>query len=384
MTGGFGFRVDATCPDTGARATTIDTPHGPVTTPAFMPVGTRGPVKGLLPSLVADSGARMVLANTYHLALRPGSDVVAALGGLHRFTGWSGPMLTDSGGYQAFSLAHLPGFALDDDGVTFRSAYDGATVRFTPERAIAEQAALGADVAMVLDDVPAADVDDARRAEAVDRSLGWAARCLDAHRARREAPGGLAQWLFGITQGGLDDRLRDRSLAGLADLGFDGYALGGLSVGEDRAAMLAAVARYAPALPADRPRYFMGIGDAAGFLACVAAGIDLADCVLPTRLARHGTALLASPLGARVNVRTAAFARDVRPLDDRCGCVACAGFSRGTLCHLVRSGDPLAGVLLSSHNLRVLGDLAAAARRAILDGRFAAFLAAAPNLPLAR
>jgi queuine tRNA-ribosyltransferase len=360
---GFRLTIEAVCPDTGARACRLETPHGPVHTPCFMPVGTRGGVKALLPAQLRDAGAQVVLANTYHLALRPGSDVVAELGGLHAFTGWDGPILTDSGGFQILSLSDIR--TLDDDGVTFRSVYDGSSERFTPERALAEQEALGADLIMCLDDVPAAGASPDRLDEAVTRTSRWA----DRQAAARTRPD---QMLLAITQGGLDRDLRARSLADLAAIGFDAYAIGGLSVGEDRTETMAATADLAADLPADRLRYFMGIGDPDGFVGAVARGIDIADCVLPTRLARHGTVLVP---GGRLNVRNAAYARDARPLQAGCPCPACTGFSRGYLRHLVTNGEQLAATLLSAHNVRFLCDLAAGARAAIIAGTFSAWLA---------
>jgi queuine tRNA-ribosyltransferase len=357
---GVSFEVTAT--DGAARAGVLHTAHGDVPTPAFMPVGTKASVKSLHPGEVRDAGATILLANTYHLHFRPGADVVASLGGLHAFMSWDGPILTDSGGFQVFSLRETIA-AVDDEGVTFRSIYDGAAARFTPELAAGVQAKLGADVAMCLDVCPAAGVDRGALEEAVRLTTAWASR----QSALARAPG---QLLFGITQGGSDRELRTRSIEEVRALALDGYALGGLSVGEPRPQTLETVEWAAPLLPADRPRYFMGIGDPAGILDVIARGIDLFDCVLPTRIGRTGTALTSR---GRLNLRNACFARDPRPLDERCACPACAGFSRAYLRHLVNQHELLALRLLSLHNLRFLLDLTAGARAAIEAGRLADF-----------
>ncbi len=354
------FEVTAT--DGAARAGVLRTAHGDVPTPAFMPVGTKATVKTLHPDEVRDAGAAILLGNTYHLHFRPGADLIAELGGLHAFMGWGGPILTDSGGFQVFSLRDTIA-AVDDEGVAFRSVYDGAPARFTPELVAGVQAKLGSDVAMCLDVCPPAGVDHSELAEAVRLTTAWAAR----QRAAPRAPG---QLVFGIAQGGLDRGLRARSIEELTELGFDGYALGGLSVGEPRPEMLETVAWAAPLLPSDRPRYFMGIGDPAGILDVIARGIDLFDCVLPTRLGRTGTALTSH---GRLNLRNARFSRDPRPLDERCGCEACARFSRAYLRHLVNQEELLGLRLLSLHNLRFLLDLTAGARAAIEAGRLADF-----------
>jgi queuine tRNA-ribosyltransferase len=356
------FEVTAT--DGAARAGVLRTPHGDVPTPAFMPVGTKATVKSLHPDEVRDAGARILLGNTYHLHFRPGAELVAELGGLHRFMGWDGPILTDSGGFQVFSLRDTI-TALDDEGVTFRSVYDGATARFTPELAAGVQAALGSDVAMCLDVCPPPGVERAELAEAVRLTTEWATR-------QREAPRAPGQLVFGITQGAADRELRERSIAEITALGFDGHALGGLSVGEPRPELLEAVGWAAPLLPADRPRYFMGIGDPVGILDVVARGIDIFDCVLPTRMGRTGTALTSH---GRLNLRNARFARDPRPLDERCGCPACSRFSRAYLRHLVNQQELLGLRLLSLHNIRYLLDLTAGARNAIEAGGLADFTA---------
>jgi queuine tRNA-ribosyltransferase len=347
-----------------ARAGVLRTAHGDVPTPAFMPVGTKGSVKGIDPDLLAGLGAAIVLGNTYHLHLRPGEELIAELGGLHRFMGWSRPILTDSGGFQVFSLRDTI-VSLDDDGVTFRSVYDGQTARLTPEQAASIQRSLGSDVAMCLDVCQPAGAPRSELERAVVLTTRWARRQL----AEPRAPG---QLVFGITQGGVDPELRRRSLDEIASLGFDGYALGGLLVGEERDARLDTVAWAAPLLPADRPRYFMGIGDPAGMLDVIERGVDMFDCVLPTRMGRTGSALTWE---GRLNLRNAAFARDERPLDEDCGCPACSRFSRAYLRHLVNQQELLGLILLSIHNVRFLLDVTAGARAAIERGGFASYRA---------
>jgi queuine tRNA-ribosyltransferase len=350
------FAVTAT--DGAARAGLLRTPHGDVPTPAFMPVGTRGTVKGVHPDQLAALGGTILLGNTYHLHFRPGEDLIAELGGLHRFMGWNGPILTDSGGYQVFSLRHTA--RVDDEGVDFRSVYDGDLARITPEDAAAIQRKLGSDIAMCLDDVRPVGVTRAELEDSVRRTTLWAER--QARQAR--APG---QLLFGIAQGHSDDELRRRSIDEITSLGFDGHALGGLAIGEDRGEMLETTAWAAQLLPADRPRYFMGIGDPEGILDVIERGIDMFDCVLPTRLGRTGTALTWE---GRLNLRNARFTRDPRPLDEGCTCPACERFSRAYLRHLVNQNELLGLQLLSLHNLRFLLELTAGARRAIEAGTF--------------
>jgi len=327
-----------------------------------MPVGTKGTVKGVDPDELRKLGASIVLGNTYHLNFRPGAQAVADLGGLHAFMGWDGPILTDSGGFQVFSLRDTL-LACDEDGVTFRSVYDGESARFTPESVAAVQALLGSDIAMCLDVCPPATASgtDARRA--VELTTAWARRQLAAPRAE-------GQLLFGIAQGGVDPELRRRSVAEIVELGFDGHALGGLSVGEDRDVMLETVAAAAPLLPAERPRYFMGIGDPLGILDVVERGIDMFDCVLPTRHGRTGSALTWE---GRLNLRNARFARDSASLDEGCDCPACTRFSRAYIRHLVTQQEMLGLRLLTLHNLRFLLRLTAGAREAIEAGRLADF-----------
>jgi queuine tRNA-ribosyltransferase len=351
------FALTAT--DGDARTGTLRTAHGDVQTPAFMPVGTKGTVKAVSPDELRAIGAPIVLGNTYHLHFRPGDELIAELGGLHRFMAWDRPILTDSGGFQVFSLRDTL-LDVDDDGVTFRSVYDGRAERFTPELSQEIQRRLGSDIAMCLDMVPPAGVPRAELEEAVRRTTLWAQKQRDLPRT----PGGLR---FAITQGGLDHELRRRSSEELVPLDFDGYAIGGLSVGEAREPMFEATAHAASYLPPAKPRYFMGIGDPEGVIEVIARGVDMFDCVLPTRTARTGSALTWE---GRLNLRNARFARDTRPLDEGCACPACTQFSRAYIRHLVNQQEILGLRLLSLHNLRFLIDLVADARRAIERGAF--------------
>ncbi len=320
-----------------------------------MPVGTRGTVRTLDAGDLAAIGADVVLANTYHLMLRPGADIVAGLGDLHGFSGWSGHLLTDSGGYQVFSL----GPEVDDDGVSFRSTYDGSRHRLTPEGAVAVQEALGADIQMALDICPALPSPPEVLRAAVDRTAAWAARARHVHRREGQA-------IFGIVQGGTDAALRAESAARTVALGFDGYGIGGLSVGEPRAEMLPALEAAAAELPADQPRYLMGVGDAVSIVEAVALGVDMFDCVLPTRLGRHGTALTDR---GKVQIRGAVMARDEGPVDDRCPCRTCQTHSRAYLRHLFMVGEPSGPRLLTWHNLAWQLRLMADIRSAIAAGR---------------
>jgi queuine tRNA-ribosyltransferase len=354
------FRVTAT--DGAARAGILETAHGEVPTPAFMPVGTKASVKTLHPDEVSALGAHILLGNTYHLHFRPGDELIAELGGLHAFMGWDGPILTDSGGFQVFSLLHTI-VAVDDDGVVFRSVYDGSQARFTPESVARIQANLGSDVAMCLDVCPPAGVARDELAEAVRRTTHWAQR-------QRTAPRAPGQLLFGITQGASDSELRRRSIEEITALDFDGYALGGLSVGEPRPLTLDATAWAAPLLPNDRPRYFMGIGDAEGIIEVIERGIDMFDCVLPTRTARTGSALTWE---GRLNLRNARFARDPDPLDEGCTCPACARFSRAYIRHLINQEELLGLRLLTLHNLHFVLKVTARGRAAIEAGELASF-----------
>ena len=354
------FRVTAT--DGAARAGVLTTAHGEVPTPAFMPVGTKATVKGVDPDELRGLGAAIVLGNTYHLHFRPGVELIAELGGLHRFMAWEGPILTDSGGFQVFSLRDTI-LGVDDDGVTFRSVYDGEPARFTPESVAGAQALLGSDIAMCLDVCPPADAALAAVEESVRLTTHWAQR-------QREADRSPGQLVFGIAQGGTDPGLRARSIEEITGLDFDGHALGGLAIGEDRELMFETVGWAAPLLPGERARYFMGIGDPQGVLEVIERGIDMFDCVLPTRLGRTGAALTWE---GRLNLKNARYTRDPAPLQERCACPACTRFSRAYLRHLVNQQELLGLRLLSLHNLRFLLDLTAGARRAIERGEFAAY-----------
>jgi queuine tRNA-ribosyltransferase len=347
--------------DGSARAGRLTTAHGVVETPVFMPVGTRATVKAVDPRELEQLGAQVILGNTYHLYFRPGAELIEELGGLHRFMGWERTLLTDSGGFQVFSLAETR--KIDSDGVTFRSVYDGTLARFTPEVAMAVQASLGSDIAMAFDECPPAGAPRADLERAVERTARWAERCAAAPRAD-------GQLRFGIVQGGTDGELRARSAGHLTGLPFEGYAIGGLSVGEERELMFDVTASTAALLPSGRPRYFMGIGDPEGILRVIGAGIDMFDCVLPTRLGRTGSA---TTWEGRLNLRNARFARDDAPLQEGCACPACTRFSRAYIRHLVNQ-DELFGIrLLSLHNLRFLVKLTGEARDAIERGGFAAF-----------
>ena len=354
------FRVTAS--DGAARAGVLETAHGAIPTPAFMPVGTKATVKSLDPDEVRALGAHVILGNAYHLHFRPGDHVIEDLGGLHGFSGWDGPILTDSGGFQVFSLRDTI-LALDEEGVTFRSVYDGSAARFTPTGVAEIQRRLGSDIAMCLDVCLPAAADRAELERAVSLTTRWAKSQVDAPRA----PGQLR---FGISQGGADEELRRRSIDEVAALSFDGHALGGLAVGESREEMLDCVEWAAPLLPADRPRYFMGIGDPVGILEVVARGVDLFDCVLPTRTARTGSALT---WAGRINLKNARYTRDGSPLEEGCGCPACSRFTRAYVRHLVLQEEILGLRLLSLHNLWFVLDLTAHARAAIERGTFSAY-----------
>jgi queuine tRNA-ribosyltransferase len=359
----FDFTVEAVDSQTGARAGRFETPHGPVLTPAFMPVGTQATVKSLDPAELRALGAQIVLANTYHLSLRPGAETVARLGGLHRFMAWDGPLLTDSGGFQVFSLAHLR--RLDEDGVTFRSHIDGSERRLTPEVAIEAQEQLGADVIMAFDECVEAPASYERTREALERTHRWAERCRRAHTRPDQA-------LFGIVQGGLFDDLRLESARAIGALDFPGYAIGGVSVGESKADCWRVAALVAPRLPAGRPRYLMGVGSPEDLVQGVGAGIDLFDCVLPTRLARNGTVLTDAGRESLVRSR---WRETEGPFDPTCDCATCARFSAAYLHHLFRAQELLAHRLASVHNLRYMARLSARMRRAIFEQRFGAWRA---------
>ncbi len=358
----FEFSVTARDSATSARRATLATPHGPVETPVFMPVGTRATVKGVTPDQLRAIGAQVVLANTYHLFLRPGHELIAEAGGLHSFMNWDRAILTDSGGFQIFSLADT--LTLSDDGVRFRSIVDGEWHFWTPEANMGVQQALGADIAMVLDVCPPYPAEEPRVAEAVRRSAEWASRCRVAHTREDQA-------LFGIVQGGLYPHLRAESVERTVEIGFPGYGIGGYSVGEPHDAMLESLAPVTAALPQDRPRYLMGVGTPTSVLQAIGLGVDMFDCVLPTRTARTGTALSSA---GRMNLKNAKYARDLRPIDEGCPCPTCAGFTRAYLRHLVVMKEMLASVLISIHNLAFLLDLTARAREAIEEDRYGAFL----------
>lgn len=350
--------AEVTATDGGARTTVVTTARGSFPTPVFMPVGTRGAVKHLTSGDLEDLGSDFVLCNTYHLMLRPGAEVVAGFGGLHGFMDWNGHVLTDSGGYQIFSLEPK----VDDDGATFSSTYDGSVHRLTPEEAVRVQELLGADIQMVLDVcAPLPSPPDTLRL-AVDRTTAWAARAKAAHTRTDQS-------LFGIVQGGTDERLRRESAERTVEIGFDGYAVGGLSVGESRQEMLPALAAAMAVLPTEVPRYFMGLGDPAGLVEAVALGIDMFDCVLPTRLARHGTLLTGE---GRLNLKNARYAADQEPPDPTCSCPTCARWSRAYLRHLLQVNEPTAGRLLTVHNVAWTLELVRRMRAAIQAGTFGA------------
>src|SRR6478609_5856161 len=357
----FGFELLHEDAGTRARTARFHTPHGIVETPAFMPVGTLGTVKGVDPGRLAETGAQMILANTYHLALRPGEQTVAALGGLHKFMGWNGPILTDSGGFQVFSLADRMTF--DETGVRFRSHIDGALVELTPERSIAIQEQLGSDVAMVFDHVVALPNDREIVADAMRRSLRWAERCKAAATRADQAQ-------FAIVQGGLDPELRAESAERLVALDFVGYAIGGLSVGEPPPEMYAALDVTTPLLPRNKPRYLMGVGRPIDLLEAIARGVDLFDCVMPTRNGRNALAFTdAGP----IRLRNLQHALDREPLDPTCPCLACR-HSRGYLRHLFQANEMLGPMLVSHHNLTYYQRLMAQARQAITEDRLSTFL----------
>jgi queuine tRNA-ribosyltransferase len=359
----FRFELVATDPATAARAGVWTTPHGSLETPAFMPVGTLATVKGLLPEQLRQVGVRKLLANTYHLALRPGPEIVEEQGGLHRFMGWDRPILTDSGGFQVFSLASLT--QLTDQEVVFKSHIDGSPLRLSPERAVRIQEQLGADCIMCLDECPPHDAGPERIRAAVDRTTLWAQRCRDAQRRSDQA-------LFGIVQGGTDLAMRERSLAGLLPLDFPGYAVGGLSVGETPERMYETLDGTVPGLPEDRPRYLMGVGTPRDLLEGVSRGIDLFDCVMPTRNGRNAMAFTS---GGPVKMRNAAHARDPAPLDAECECPVCRSFSRAYLRHLFVSKEMLGPILLSWHNIAFYQRLMRDLRGAVVAGAVEEFVA---------
>src|SRR5229473_2459450 len=362
MPDAFSFRLLAT--DGAARRGEIVTPHGTVATPAFMAVGTQATVKGLAPEAVHATGADIVLANTYHLMLRPGAERIAALGGLHRFMNWPHAILTDSGGFQVMSLKALR--TISEAGVAFRSHLDGSRHLLTPERSIEIQHLLGADITMAFDECAPFPAERAAIEASVERTLRWAERSRSAFRPR---PG---HGIFGIVQGGVHPDLRQRAASRLVDIGFDGYAMGGLAIGEGQATTFAMVEADVPTLPADRPRYLMGVGKPADLVGAVKRGVDMFDCVLPTRSGRTGQAFTRA---GTLNLRNARHADDPAPLDPECRCPACTGFSRAYLHHLTKANEILGSMLLTTHNLTYYADLMAALRAAISAGNLASFVA---------
>jgi queuine tRNA-ribosyltransferase len=347
-------RFEIAASDGAARAGMVRTARGTFRTPCFMPVGTRGSVRAVSTADLEDLGVEVMLANTYHLMLRPGVDVVARLGGIGGFAAWPGHVLTDSGGYQVFSLNPR----VSDEGVTFKSTYDGTVHQLTPEGAVEAQELIGADIQMVLDVCPPLPSPPETLRLAVERTAAWAGRAKAAHHREGQA-------LFGIVQGGVDQALRRESAQRTAAIGFDGYGIGGLSVGEPRHEMLPALAAAIAELPADRPRYLMGVGDPVGLVEAIALGVDMFDCVLPTRLARHGTVLTAA---GRLSLRNAGFANDGEPLDPACSCAVCGRWSRAYLRHLLRLGEPTAARLVTLHNLHWTLGLVRSVRDAISNG----------------
>jgi len=354
----FEYQVEATCRQTLARAGRFQTPHGMVETPRFMPVGTLANVKTVTPDQLRQTGAQMVLANTYHLHLQPGEELVEMAGGVHQFMGWHGPMLTDSGGFQVFSLSDIR--TISESGVKFRSPRDGRIIDMTPEESIRIQNALGADVIMAFDECPPYPASREAVAVATDRTYRWLKRCIDAHQRSDQA-------LFGIVQGGVYLDLRAQAAAALTALDLPGYAIGGVSVGEPPELIEKIVRATTPMLPPDKPRYLMGVGTHREMVQAIAAGMDLFDCVIPTRLARHGTAIVQ---GDRWNLKNSRFRKDLAPLDETCGCYTCSNFSRAYLCHLIHARETLAHTLLSIHNITALVSFTQRIRDAILQDRF--------------
>jgi queuine tRNA-ribosyltransferase len=364
------FEIQATCGQ--ARAGRLRTPHGEVETPVFMPVGTQASVKALSSGDLERLGSQILLGNTYHLAMRPGHELIRGLGGLHAFMAWPRAILTDSGGFQVFSQTGRR--TIDEDGVTFQSHVDGSAQRLTPESAMAIQAALGSDIAMAFDECPPADAEPRLVAEAMARTTRWARRCLEA----RSAPGQLR---FGIVQGGTSLAMRAAHLAEIATMPFDGLALGGLSVGEPPEVMHQVVSQLAPRMPAERPRYLMGVGRPQDILAGIAAGIDMFDCVMPTRNARNGHLFV--PTG-HLNIANACYRDDRRPLDEDCPCEACKSYSRGYISHLFRAKEILYYRLATIHNLQYYFNLVRGARKAIVEARLPAYVASLSALLVER
>jgi queuine tRNA-ribosyltransferase len=356
---GFSYQLVAKCSQTKARVGIWHTPHGIVETPRFMPVGTVGTIKGLTPAQVETTGAQMILANTYHLHLQPGESIVEKAGGIHSFMGWKGPILTDSGGFQVFSLSKLRD--LKESGVTFRSPRDGRLIELTPERSIQIQNKLGADVIMAFDECPPANATRTEVSAATERTYRWLERCIQAHQRPQD------QALFPIVQGGIYLDLRERAARDLSVLDLPGYAIGGVSVGEAPELIHQIVAHTAPLLPTHKPRYLMGVGTYREMAKAIASGIDLFDCVIPTRFGRHGTAMVQ---GERWNLKNARFKEDFTPLDATCPCYTCQTFTRAYLNHLIKSREMLGYILLSLHNITELVRFTTRIREAILCDRF--------------
>jgi len=355
------MKLDLLATDGSARRGTLTLAHGTVETPAFMPVGTYGTVKAMSPAELKEIGAHIVLGNTFHLWLRPGLEVIAAHGGLHRFMGWDGPILTDSGGFQVFSLGELR--KITEEGVKFQSPVNGDRCFLTPEESMRVQKVLNSDIVMIFDECTPYPADLPQAADSMRLSLRWAERSKRAHEGNPNA-------LFGIVQGGMHESLRDESLAGLVNIGFDGYAIGGLSVGEPKEDMLRILDYVAPQMPADKPRYLMGVGTPEDIVDAVSRGVDMFDCVMPTRNARNGW--LFTRFGT-VRIKNAQYRLDTRPLDEECGCYACRNFTRAYLHHLHRIGEILGARLNTIHNLYYYQELMQGIRRAIEEGRFADF-----------
>jgi len=359
------FRFEISGADGAARTGAIRTPRGDIRTPAFMPVGTAGSVKAMMPENVRETGADIILGNTYHLMLRPGAERVARLGGLHSFCGWERPILTDSGGFQVMSLSKLR--KITEEGVRFQSHIDGASEFLSPERAMEIQRLLGSDIQMVLDECPAYGADEKTIETSMEMSMRWAGRSKAAF---GEQPGRAC---FGIVQGGTFAGLRERSAAALKEIGFDGYAVGGLAVGESQAQMFDTLELAVPHLPSDKPHYLMGVGKPGDIVGAVERGIDMFDCVLPTRSGRNGQAFT---WNGPLNLRNARHTDDAAPLDAQCRCPACRKFSRAYLHHAVKAGEIIASMLLTWHNLTFYQDLMASLRAAVADRRLAAFASA--------
>lgn len=357
----FGFKLLATDSKCRARVGKVTTPHGSFETPVFMPVGTQGSVKAMLPRDLKEAGTEILLSNAYHLYIRPGPDIMKKAGGLHRFMGWDGPILTDSGGYQVFSLSKLRN--ISEEGVTFNSHFDGRKIFLTPEKVIEIQEVLGSDIAMIFDECPAPTKDKRIVEKAVNITLRWAERAKRKHRLKGQA-------LFGIVQGGTFKDLRKESLERTLKIGFDGYALGGLSVGEPKEEMLEVLDEILPLMPPDKPRYLMGVGVPLDFFDAVERGADMFDCVNPTRYGRNGTAFTSDGL---VVVRNGKYQKDLRPIQKDCGCYACRNFSRAYLRHLVNSHEMLGAQLITLHNVYFFVNLVKSMREKIRENRFLRF-----------